>query len=44
MLDTDASNTGIDGVLLQVQDDGRECVVAYASCVLTKPERQYCIT
>ena len=41
---TDASNTGIGGVLSQVQDDGRECVVAYASRVLTKPERWYCVT
>ena len=44
MLDTNASNTGIGGVLSQLQDDGRERVVAYAGCVLTKPERQYYVT
>ena len=28
----------------QVQDDGKERVIAYGSRVLTKPERQYCVT
>ena len=39
ILDTDASNTGLGGVLSQVQEDGKECVVTYASRTLTKPER-----
>ena len=43
ILDTDASNYGVGAVLSQVQ--GRqERVVAYYSCALTQPERQYCVT
>ena len=44
ILDTDASNTGISGVLSQLDDEGRERAIAYASRLLTKSERQYCIT
>jgi transposase InsO family protein len=42
-LDTDASNDAIGAVLSQVQD-GYERVVAYASRLLTKSERNYCVT
>ena len=44
ILDTDASNDGIGAVLSQVQDSGEEKVIAYASRVQSKPERQYCVT
>ena len=45
ILDTDASSSGIGAVLSQVRDgQERTRVVAYASRVLSKPERRYCTT
>ena len=43
ILDTDASKDGIGGVLSQVQN-GHERVIAYGSKVLSKAERNYCVT
>ena len=43
ILDTDASNHGIGAVLSQKQD-GVEKVIAYFSRVLSKTERNYCVT
>ena len=44
ILDTDASDTGIGAMLSQLQEDGNECVVVYTSRVLSKQERNYCVT
>ena len=44
ILDIDACDTGIAAVLSQGYPDGSECVTAYASRFLTKPERNYCVT
>ena len=43
ILDTDASNHGIAGVLSQKQN-GVERVVAYYSRTINRPERNYCVT
>ena len=43
ILDTDASNYAISGVLSQVQD-GKERVIAYGSKTLNDAERNYCTT
>ena len=43
IVDTDASNVGIGGVLSHVQD-GSEHVIAYFSKTLSKAERNYCVT
>ena len=43
ILDTDASEHGIGGVLSQLQD-GQERVIGYFSKTLSKPERNYCVT
>lgn len=44
ILDTDASENGIGAVLSQGQDDGSECVIAYASRSLSRQEQRYCVT
>ena len=43
ILDTDASDTQISGVLSQIQDE-KERVISYGSRSLNKAERNYCIT
>ncbi|GBN86053.1 Retrovirus-related Pol polyprotein from transposon 297 [Araneus ventricosus] len=43
ILDTDASNEGIGAVLSQ-KIGNEECVIAYFSKRLGKPERNYCVT
>ena len=43
VLDTDASNCHIGAVLSQIQE-GKETVIAYGSKVLSKAEKNYCVT
>ena len=43
ILDTDASNFGLGGILSQIQDEV-ECVIAYCSCALRPSQRKYCTT
>ena len=43
ILDVDASDIGIVGVLQEIQE-GCERVIAYASRALNKAEKNYCIT
>ena len=43
ILDTDASNFGLGGVLRQIQDEV-ECVIAYCSHALRPSQRKYCTT
>ena len=40
-LHTDASENGLGAVLYQKQDDGTDCVIAYAIGTLSKSERNY---
>ena len=40
-LHTDASENGLGAVLYQKQDDGTDCVIAYASWSLSKSEKNY---
>ena len=44
ILDTDTSDAGMGAVLSQLDDNNKEHVIAYASRILSKPERQYCVT
>ena len=44
VLDTDVSDTVIEAVLSRINSKGHEHVIAYGSHLLTKHERQYCIT
>jgi hypothetical protein len=43
IIDTDASNVGIEGVLSYVQH-GQERVIAYYSNKMKKAKRNYCVT
>ena len=43
VIDTDASNVGLGGVLSQIQN-GQETVISYFSRCLSKCERSYCVT
>ena len=43
ILDTDASDTQISGILSQIQDV-RERIISYGSRTLNKAEKNYCIT
>ena len=40
-LHTGASENGLGAILYQKQDDGTDCVIAYASQALSKSERNY---
>ena len=43
VIDTDAGNVGVGGVLSQIQN-GQETVISYFSRCLSKCERSYCVT
>ena len=44
LLNTDASNTGIGGVLSQLDEQGQEHVITFASRTLSKSKCRYCVT
>ena len=44
ILDTNASDTGIGAVLSQIDQASTRRVITYASTLLSKPERRYCVT
>ena len=44
IFDSDVSDTGIGAALSQLDDTGQEQVIAYASRLLSKLKRQYCVT
>jgi len=44
ILDTDASRDGIGAVLSQIDKQGQERAIVYGSRLLSKAERQYCVT
>ena len=44
ILYTDASREGIRAVLYQKDDQGKECIIAYASRALNQHEKNYPIT
>ena len=43
ILDTDASDVGVGGVLSQIQND-QEVVISYGSRTLSPQEKNYCVT
>lgn len=44
ILETDASNDSIRAVLFQIDKEGKEVVIVYASRSLSKAEKRYCVT
>ena len=44
ILQTDASDVGVGAVLSQLDNDGKECPLAFASKSLSPRERNYSVT